>query len=86
MNHPYIEGQTMNKRKYAIKLIPVENYKKATAFASYGKVTGRYHKSFTKPCKGVFTIDAPFKANDSLFSNTCQYSGVIKACNKLASP
>ena len=62
MNHPTLKDKKVTysnsslklwiKRKYTIKLIPVENYKKATAFASYGKVTGRYHKSFTKPSKG----------------------------------
>ena len=27
----------------------VKSYKKATVFVSYGKFTGRYHKSFPKP-------------------------------------
>ena len=57
------------ERKYTIKLIPVKSYKKATVFVAYGKVTGRYHKSFPKPSKGVCIIAIPFKANASLCSN-----------------
>ena len=51
------------ERKYTIKLIPVKSYKKATVFVAYGKVTGRYHKSFPKPSKGVCIIAIPFKGN-----------------------
>ena len=47
----------------------MESYKKAAAFVAYGKVTGRYHKSFPKPSKGVCIIAIPFKANASLCSN-----------------
>ena len=56
----------MNIEKYTIKLIPMKSHKKATVFVSYGKVTGRYQKSFLKPSKGVFTIAVPFKSNASL--------------------
>ena len=95
MTHPYIEGQKVTysnsllkpwiEWKYAIKLIPVKSYKKATAFISYGKVTGRYHIPFPKPSKSLFKIAIPFKANASLCSNASQYSGFVKACKKLAS-
>ena len=66
----------------------MKSYKKATVFVSYGKVTGRYHKSFPKPRNSVFTIAVPFKANTntSLCSNASQYYGAIKASKKLASP
>ena len=43
--------------------MPVKSYKKATVFVAYGKVTGRYHKSFPKPRKGVCIIAIPFKGN-----------------------
>ena len=77
----------------------MKSYKKATVSVSYGKVTAssrpiyyfkstlsRYHWSFPKPSKGVFTITVPFKANASLCFNASQYSGAIKAYEKLASP
>ena len=79
---PWIE------RKYTIKLIPAKSNKKATVFVAYGEVTGRYHKSFAKPSKGDCIIAIPFKAKClTLFQcNVSQYSEVIKACKKLASP
>ena len=64
----------------------MKSYKKATIFVSYCKVTGRYHKSFPKPSKSVFTVAVPFKANASFFSYASQYYGAIKASKKLASP
>ena len=47
----------------------MKSYKKATVFVAYGKVTGRYHKSFPKPSKGVCVIAILFKTNASLCSN-----------------
>ena len=64
----------------------MKSYKKATVFVSCGKVTERYHKSFPKPSKGVFTIAVPLKANASLCSNAFQYYGAIKACKKTCLP
>ena len=64
----------------------MKSYKKATVFVSYGKLTGKYRRSFPKPSKGVFTTAVPFKANSSLCFNASQYSGAIKAYKKLAFP
>ena len=62
------------------------DYKIATVFVPYGKVTRRYHKSFAKPSKGKFTIVIPFRANASISSNASQYFGAIKACKKFTFP
>ena len=70
MTHPYIAGgqkvsysnsslKLWIERKYAIKLILVKNYKRATVFASYSKVAGRYQKSFSKPSKKCFQNSHP---------------------------
>ena len=64
----------------------MKNYKKGTVFVSCGKVTGRYHKSFPKPSKSVFTIAVPLKSNASLCSSAFQYYGAIKVSKKLISP
>ena len=50
------------ERKYATELIPVKSYKN-----SCSKDSTRYHKSFAKDTKGVFTI-----ANVSVYSNASQ--------------
>ena len=47
------------ERKYATELIPVKSYQNSC---------GRYHKSFAKASKGVFTI-----ANASVYPNASQY-------------
>ena len=73
----------MNIEKYTIKLIPMKSHKKATVFVSYGKVTGRYQKSFPKPSKGVFTIAVPFKSNASLcwcFPVFWSHQGLQETC------
>ena len=62
------------ERKYPTELIPVKSYKNPC-----GKDSRRYHKSFAKAFKGVFTI-----ANVSVYSNASQYSGAIRACKKFA--
>ena len=48
------------------------------SYISCGKDSKRYHKSFAKASKSVFTI-----ANASIYSNAFQHSGAIKLVRNL---
>ena len=76
------------ERKFAIVLIPV-----LKSFISFGKDAKRYHKSFPKASKYIFTILYNLKWMPSYFDNSLfnlnwmhycfnafQYSGAIKTC------
>ena len=66
------------ERKYAIELIPVKKILERSCIFC-GKDSKRYHKSFIKASKVVFTM-----ANASIYSNVSKYSRAIKACKKFA--
>ena len=65
----------LRKREYVTELILVKSYEKGLVF----HVLKAHHKSFAKVSKGASTL-----ANPSMFYNTSEYSGVIKARKKIA--